>query len=134
MDIWGIAHEPGGAAAKHMTHMRHPLERMESLDQLQSYPWPEFAKADWSYLRGEVAAIQARGLAAQVWMECTIWETAWYLRRMDRLMLDMAAEDEKAVYLLDKITDLRVSARRATPRQARISSPWATIWACKGRS
>ena len=25
MDIWGIAHEPGGAAAHHMTHMRHPL-------------------------------------------------------------------------------------------------------------
>lgn len=44
----------------------------------------------------EVAAIQARGLEAQVWMECTIWETAWYLRRMDLLMLDMAADDEKA--------------------------------------
>jgi len=106
MDIWGIAHEPGGAAAKHMTHMRHPLERMTTLDELQAYPWPEFDKADWSFLPREVAAIQARGLAAQVWMECTVWETAWYLRRMEVLMLDMAAEDEKAVYLLDKITDL----------------------------
>lgn len=106
MDIWGTAHEPGGAAAKHMTHMRHPLERLDSLEQFQSYPWPEFDKADWSYLPGEVAAIHARGLAAQVLMECTIWETAWYMRRMDLLMLDMATEDEKAVYLLDKITDL----------------------------
>ena len=106
MDIWGIAHEPGGAAAKHMTHMRHPLERVESLEQLQSYPWPEFDQADWSFLPREVAAIQARGLAAQVWMECTIWETAWYLRRMDLLMLDMATEDAKAAYLLDKLTDL----------------------------
>ena len=106
MDIWGIAHEPGGAAAKHMTHMRHPLERLDSLEQLQAYPWPEFDKADWSFLPREVAAIQARGLTAQVWMECTVWETAWYLRRMDLLMIDMAAEDEKAVFLLDKITDL----------------------------
>ncbi|OHB82627.1 MAG: hypothetical protein A2V98_22025 [Planctomycetes bacterium RBG_16_64_12] len=106
MDIWGIAHEPGGAAAKHMTHMRHPLERLDSLEQFQAYPWPEFDKADWSFLAGEVEAIQARGLAAQVWMECTIWETAWYLRRMDLLMMDMAAENEKAVFLLDKITDL----------------------------
>jgi uroporphyrinogen decarboxylase len=39
-------------------------------------------------------------------MECTIWETAWYLRRMDLLMMDMAAENDKAVFLLDKITDL----------------------------
>jgi uroporphyrinogen decarboxylase len=106
LDIWGVAHEPGGAAAKHMTHMRHPLERLESLEQFQAYPWPDFERADWSFAAREVAAIQARGLAAQVWMECTIWETAWYLRRMDLLMLDMAAEDQKAVFLLDKITGL----------------------------
>ena len=106
MDIWGIAHEPGGPECKHMTHMRHPLERLDSLEQFQAYPWPEFDKADWSFLPREVAAIQMRGFAAQVWMECTIWETAWYLRRMDLLMLDMAAEDEKAVFLLDKLTDL----------------------------
>lgn len=106
MDIWGIAHEPGGPHAKHMTHMRHPLERLESLEQFQAYPWPEFEKADWSFVRREVEAIQARGLAAQVWMECTIWETAWYLRRMDLLMLDMAAGDPKVAFLFDKITDL----------------------------
>ncbi len=106
MDIWGIAHEPGGADAKHMTYMRHPLERLESLQQFQEYPWPQFDKADWSFLSREVDATHARGLAAQVWMECTIWETAWYLRRMDLLMVDMAMEDEKAIFLFDKITDL----------------------------
>ncbi len=106
MDIWGTAHEPGGAASHHMTQMRHPLERLTSLEQLQAYPWPDFHAADWSFVRREVAEIQSRGLAAQVWMECTIWETAWYLRRMDLLMLDMAAGDEKAVFLLDKITEL----------------------------
>jgi len=106
MDIWGTAHEPGGAAAKHMTHMRHPLERLETLGQFQSYPWPEFEKADWSFAKRDVDAIHKRGLAAQVWMECTIWEVAWYLRRMDLMMLDMAMEDEKAVFLMDKLTDL----------------------------
>ena len=106
LDIWGIAHESGGAAAKHMTHMRHPLERLESLEQFQAYPWPQFEKADWSFVPQKVSALHARGLAAQVWMECTIWETAWYLRRMDLLMIDIAMEDEKAIFLLDKITDL----------------------------
>ncbi|MBI3986258.1 MAG: hypothetical protein HY343_05035 [Lentisphaerae bacterium] len=106
MDIWGIAHEPGGPAAQHMTHMRHPLERFDSLEQFQAYPWPDFEKADWSFLRPAIAAIQQQGLAAHVWMECTLWETAWYLRRMDLLMTDMALEDEKAAYLLDKITAL----------------------------
>jgi len=106
LDIWGIAHEPGGKAAHHMTRMRHPLERLDSLEQLQAYPWPDFEKADWSYLDTQIAAIHEKGLAAQIWMECTIWETAWYMRRMETLMTEMAMEDEKAVFLLDKITDL----------------------------
>jgi len=106
IDIWGIAHEPGGEFAHHMTHMRHPLQRLDSLAQLQEYPWPDFEKADWSYLDAEIAAIHEKGLAAQVWMECTIWETAWYMRTMETLMTEMAMEDEKAVFLLDKITDL----------------------------
>jgi uroporphyrinogen decarboxylase len=89
-----------------MTHMRHPLEKMTSVEELQAYPWPEFEKADWSFARRDVERIQARGLAAQVWMECTIWEVAWYLRRMDLLMLEMAAEEDTAVWLLDKVTDL----------------------------
>jgi len=106
MDIWGVAHEPGGKTAHHMTYMRHPLEHLDSLEELQSYPWPDFEKADWSFLDSQIAAIQEKGFAAQIWMECTIWETAWYLRRMDLLMTDMALEDEKAIFLLDKITDL----------------------------
>jgi hypothetical protein len=106
MDIWGVAHEPGGKEAHHMTKMRHPLEKLETLEQLENYPWPDFASADWSYLDDEIAGIQARGLAAQIWMECTVWETAWYMRRMDTIMLEMAMGDEKAAFILDKITDL----------------------------
>jgi len=106
MDIWGVAHEPGSEAAHHMTRMRHPLEKLESLEQLEAYPWPDFERADWSYLDAEIAEIQARGLAAHVWMECTIWETAWYMRRMDVLVTDMIMENDIAVFLLDKITDL----------------------------
>ena len=41
-----------------------------------------------------------------MWAECTVWETAWYLRRMDNLFMDMSSEDAMATFLLDKITDL----------------------------
>ena len=106
MDIWGIAHEPGGEASHHMTNMRHPLDRLTSLEQLEEYPWPDFEKADWSYLDSEIAAIHEKGQAAQVWMECTIWETAWYMRRMETLMTEMALGEKMAELLLDKLTDL----------------------------
>ena len=106
VDIWGIAHEPGSADCVHMTHMRHPLEKIRTLKEMEDYPWPDFFKSDFSIFQKTIDDAHANGYAAHVWMECTIWELAWYLRRMENLMFDMAMEDEKAYFLFDKITDL----------------------------
>lgn len=104
-DLWGVAHESGGEAAQHMTQMHHPMKDYMSVDEIANYPWPDFKGIDFSYLTPQVEEIHEKGLAVFVWAECTIWETAWYLRSMDNLFMDMAFEDEKAIYLLDKITD-----------------------------
>ena len=105
-DIWGIVHEPGSEEAKHMTHMRHPLENIQTVKEMEDYPWPDFFKSDFTIFQSDVDNAHGRGYAAHVWMECTIWELAWYLRRMENLMMDMAMEDEKAYFLFDKITEL----------------------------
>lgn len=102
---WGIAHEPGSEAAKHMTYMRHPLQQMDSLEQLQAYPFPDFTQATTGHMVEQVDAIHQQGLAAVGSMACTVWETAWYLRSMEELMMDMISEDEKATFLLDTITN-----------------------------
>jgi len=112
-DLWGTAHEKGSEAAAHMTQMHHPLQNANSLDELQNYPWPDFSTVDFSYLDAEVKAIHAKGLAVFVWAECTIWETAWYVRGMDNLMMDIAMEDEKATWLLDTITEKACQRARA---------------------
>jgi len=106
MDMWGIAHEPGGPEVKHMTHMRHPLQYLENIKDVENYPWPDFYKSDFSVFEQEIKDAQAKGLAAHVWMECTIWETAWYLRGMETLFVDMYLESEIARFLFDKITEL----------------------------
>lgn len=103
--IYGIAHEPGSAAAKHMTYMRHPMKHLTSLEEMQAYPLPDYRQATCEHMAGEVAAIQQRGLAAGAYMACTIWEIAWYLRGMEELMMDMLEEDDKATYLLDRVTE-----------------------------
>jgi len=102
-DGWGVAHEesPG---AHHMTRMHHPLELAASVLELETYPWPDFARLDFSYLKPEMDAIHAKGLAVFVWAECTIWETAWYLRSMENLFVDMACDEAMAASLFDTIT------------------------------
>ena len=120
-DWYGVAHEPGSEAAKHMTYMRHPLAKATSLEELQSYPFPEFDTDGVEHMRSAVEKIHEDGLAAFGGMSCTIWETAWYIRDMTMLMMDMTMEDEKATFLLDKITE------HACQRAAAFASAGADI-------
>lgn len=98
---WGVAHEPG---VYHMTHMVHPLRALSSLEQLAAYPFPEFTDQGAAQQRAQVEAAHAQGLAALGAMQMTIWETAWYLRGMEALMLDLMEESPLADALLEEVT------------------------------
>jgi uroporphyrinogen decarboxylase len=103
-DGWGIAHE-SSPTSMHMTRMHHPMKNFETMEEMEAYPLPDYNKVDFSPLQRKMNEIHEKGLAVFVWQECTVWETAWYLRSMENLMMDMAMEDEKAVWLLDQITE-----------------------------
>jgi len=108
IDIWGVAHEPGSEAAKHMTYMRCPLRGIDSLDEVKAYPFPDFTKGDASQQKAAVEAIHNRGLAAVAFAQCTIWESSWYVRGMEDLMMDMVCEDPIAEYIFDYVTEQAV--------------------------
>jgi len=105
IDEWGVGHEHS-PTAMHMTYMRHPMRNMTALEQLQAYPFPDYAGGDASHIKAQAQAIKKQGLAAVGDMACTIWEHAWYLRGMEELMMDMVSEDEKAAFLLSKVSEL----------------------------
>lgn len=108
IDIWGIAHEPGSEAAKHMTYMRNPLKSAEDIEEIRAYPFPDYKNALFDHQKEQVQDIHKKGLAAVGNMQCTIWETSWYIRSMEELMMDMISEDPKAELILDKITELSI--------------------------
>ncbi len=108
---YGVAREPGSVAAAHMTRMHHPLATATSLEEIKAYPYPQYDAQAIDEMRTVTAEIHRDGLAALGQMQCTIWETAWYLRSMPALMMDMYEADEKATVMLDIITEN--SCRRA---------------------
>lgn len=110
IDEFGIAYEPGSAAAMHMTHMRHPLENAETVEEIMAYPFPEFEASEElvKEKRAYNESLKAQDKVICGNMQCTIWETSWYLRGMENLMMDMMSEEPSAEYLLDKITDLAI--------------------------
>ena len=104
-DAYGVAHEPGGKAAMHMTRMHHPMANFTSLEEMQAFPFPVFDTENITHIREAVNYAKEKGKASKCSMQCTIWETAWYIRDMTQLMMDMVMEDEKATFILDKITE-----------------------------
>ena len=104
-DRYGVANEPGSAACFHMTRMYHPLENMTELEELAAYPYPEYIEGPTEEQIAAVKAAHDAGRFALGSMECTIWETAWYARSMEALMMDMMAEPELAEYVLDRVTE-----------------------------
>ncbi|HEY3269188.1 MAG TPA: uroporphyrinogen decarboxylase family protein [Armatimonadota bacterium] len=116
-DEWGVGYTRSESDADEFSHLarcRHSMERLESLAELEAYPLPDIeAGYRYEHLPGETAGIQARGLAAVGSMECTVWEIAWYMRGMERLMFDFVEFPEFAETLLDRILEKRlVQARR----------------------
>lgn len=108
IDVVGVGHSKGSEAAYHMTRMHHPLHGCDSVDEILNYPLPVFSREDNQPLFDRVRSLHQQGLAAMGFMQMTIWETAWYIRSMPDLLMDMMLEDEKATVLLDRITDYAV--------------------------
>jgi len=105
-NIFGVAHEPGSAAALHMKRMHHPLKDADSPAVYDEYPFPAFdTQNGGGHIQKSVQEIKAKGLVAVGYMQGTIWETAWAVRSMEELMADMLDENEMAEKLFDIVTE-----------------------------
>ena len=108
IDEWGVGHY-ATPTSMHMTHMLNPLENADSEEQLLAYPMPVYSEKNNEHLAEQAQALKDRGIAVVGNMQCTVWETAWYIRGMENLMVDMAMEDPMAEIMLDRVTEMSVS-------------------------
>jgi uroporphyrinogen decarboxylase len=105
IDVWGVAHELGSATAMHMTRMIHPLKGIEDFEKIKEFPFPGFGNGSNTRQKSVAESIHKNGLVAIGSMQMTIWETAWYIRGMEDLMMDMVGDEPAASFILDKITE-----------------------------
>ena len=111
IDEWGVGHR-ATPTSMHMTQMFCPLRDADSEEEILAYPLPEYSQLHNNDLRAQADALKAQGIAPVGNMQCTIWETSWYIRGMENLMMDMASEDPMAELILDRVTEM--SIRRAS--------------------
>ncbi|MCL2512958.1 MAG: hypothetical protein FWF08_03570 [Oscillospiraceae bacterium] len=101
---FGVAREPGGEGSYHFFRQRHPMAGFDSAEQVLEYPFPSLPFNIIDILKEQADAAHKRGKASVGRMSCTIWETAWALRGMENLMVDIMTENPLAEALLDRLT------------------------------
>lgn len=107
LDEWGVGHR-ATPTSMHMTQMFCPLRNAERVEELMEYPLPSYSRKNNPDLKQQADAIHAKGLASVGNMQCTIWESAWYIRGMENLMMDMMCDEEMAQVILDRVMEMSI--------------------------
>ena len=109
---WGIYGLDSGTA--HFQDMLHPMKNFSSIEELKSYPFPDFdAQYRWQGLDKQIEDMKRKDLIAIANMQMTIFEISWYLRGLDNFFVDMMTNPKLSDYLLEKVTVLREEIGRA---------------------
>ncbi len=104
MDEWGTGHIPGSML--HFTKMVYPIKSFTSIKELEEYPFPEIVEDD--SLPAKVARLKKEGHYVEGNIAQFVFETAWYLRGMDELLMDFMVNKEFASVLLDKVMEIKL--------------------------
>lgn len=91
----------------------HPLENASRVEDVRNYEWPDI-DADYRYegIQEIVKDYKKRGYVVAADMYCTIFETAWMLRGMEKLMMDFYDYPELVHEICEQITRLRIVQAR----------------------
>lgn len=91
----------------------HPLAAVDSVRDLEAYPFPDPAGTRAPEdLRCEVASLKAEGFTVIGQMSQTILETAYLMRGIDRLLMDLVERPEYVDALFTKLAERRIAQAR----------------------
>lgn len=81
----------------------HPLAHAQTVEDIESYPFPD-VNAPGRFRRAEETIAKygkEYGIIGD--LECSIFETSWYMVGLEKLFMDMAMEEPYVDALMDKI-------------------------------
>jgi uroporphyrinogen decarboxylase len=115
LSCWGVGRVALKSVEGH--HAGHkcwpPLASVDSVASLESYPFANLSTVKTlDALRDEVQALQRDGFAAIGQMSQTILETAYLMRGIDRLMVDLVERPEYVDTLFGKLGEQRITQAR----------------------
>jgi uroporphyrinogen decarboxylase len=108
-DIWGVHRSPvsyGPASYLEIDH--YPLAEAADPADLDRHTWPSPDWFDYSVLPDRIAELDADEPFCLMVMNGNPFETSWYMRGLERFMMDMVLAPDLAHAILDRATDFYV--------------------------
>jgi uroporphyrinogen decarboxylase len=109
-DIWGVRRAPmsyGSGAYDEI--VGYPLAEAQNTADLEKHRWPRTEWFDTPSLLDSIAVAQADGEHCLMTSNGNIFETAWYMRGFERLLLDFAINPDLAHALLERVADFHIA-------------------------
>jgi uroporphyrinogen decarboxylase len=118
-DEWGVGAISAGF--HHFERMVHPLRNAASPRDIANYPWPDvLAPYRWTAIGGNVSSWHNRGypVCAGPPGACggSLFETCWYLRGQEQLLIDLYDNPDLATALLDTVNNTMIESARRLAR------------------
>ena len=109
-DIWGVRRAPvsyGSGAYDEI--VGYPLAEAQNVAALEKHRWPNAEWFDTPSLLVSIAAAQADGEHCLMISNGNIFESAWYMRGFERLLLDFTINPDLAHALLEQVADFHIA-------------------------
>jgi len=109
IDVWGVVRKPvKNQFGEYEEIVRYPMAEVKTKQEIEEYPWPRVEWWDYDSIRREINkadAVQPRwiGIGYQ-----SIFERAWAMTGMEKLMLDLVLNPELLCLIFDRINDFYI--------------------------
>ncbi len=104
-DIWGIQRKPvsyGAGCYDEITY--YPLAAVDDLSALSDYLFPNPDWFDYGALPRLIRDAQANGHRAVMLGIANLFETSWYMRGLDHMLMDLLLRPDFAHALMERVT------------------------------
>lgn len=104
-DHWRVRRKPVQQALGEYDEIYHyPLQQAECLADIEKHPWPSPDWFDFSVIPGKIERVLRERERAIMASNGNIFESSWYMRGMDSLMMDFVLHPEIAHAIAERVT------------------------------
>ncbi len=111
VDDWGCKRRKPKQGGLYYDICQHPFDVDDLTERLKTYRWPDPTHPGrFTGLKEEARLAREQGKLVVLGAHCAgIFESAWFLRGLQRFFIDLALEPKVAEFFLDKVLELKIA-------------------------